>query len=67
MREQTIEQYLQEMDATPEEREAVLLWVNEGNDIESNPFYTCNENGSTMDFLSALRIAYEQRLERFGP
>ena len=63
MRERTIEQYLQEMNATQEERKAALLWVSEGNDIESNPFFIYNENSSTMDFLSALRIVTKQRSE----
>ena len=64
MRGRTIEQYLRELDATPEEREATLLWAGEGNDIENNPFFMCKENGSTMDFLSALRTAHEQKDEQ---
>lgn len=64
MEVRTIEQYLHDMNAAPEEREAALHWVSEGNDFENNPFFMCNENGAVMDFLSALRITTEQRAER---
>ena len=59
----TLEQYFQKSSATPEERKAALRWVSEGNEIGSNPFFMYNEDGSTMDFLSALRIAHEQKNE----
>ena len=66
MNNPSIEKYLNEMQANPEEREATLRWVSEGNDLESNPFFMCNEDGTSMDCLSALRIANEQKLEHLS-
>ena len=58
-----LECYLLQMDASPEEKRQVESWVQEGNDIQGNPWLLHFENGATMDYLSAYRFVHEQEAE----
>ena len=49
------ETFLRQMDATAEERQQVEAWIAAGNDFNGNPYDLFFENGSPMDFISALR------------
>jgi hypothetical protein len=41
---------------TPEERKELRKWVKGGNSPYDNPCLFCDENGRTMDYITAIRI-----------
>lgn len=51
-----LEKYESEMEMTEGERSALHQWVAEGNDPYCNGCFWYNENGSEMDFISAMRM-----------
>ena len=42
-------------DLTDEERRSLYEWASEGNAVCDNPWYMANENGTPMDFVTAMR------------
>ena len=46
-------------DLTDEERRSLYVWVLEGNAVCDNPWYMANENGTPMDFVTAMRTVSE--------
>ena len=48
-----MEQYIP---MTRSERDLFYAWVHEGQCVESNPWKICEPDGSSMNFLKALRI-----------
>lgn len=66
--ENKIPLYLEEVQATKEERESLYEWLMEGNVIHDNPSYYADENGDLLDYIRALRFdkivdEYSCRLE----
>ena len=51
-----IHNYLQTMQATQNERDALYDWLVHGNDYNDNPSLFLYESGAPMDFISALRL-----------
>ena len=51
--------YLEENDATKEERREVWQWVHRGVDIYSNPWLYAWSGGFPMDLISAMRFDRE--------
>jgi hypothetical protein len=46
-------------DMTEVEKQELREWVADGNDVNSNPYLLHSENGWSMDFINASRIAEE--------
>lgn len=51
--------YESSFDLTDEERRSLYAWVLEGNAVCDNPWYMANENGTPMDFVTAMRTVSE--------
>ena len=56
---QEVTAYLNENDASKEERSEVWQWVNRGMDIYDNPWFYVWSGGFPMDLISALRFDRE--------
>ena len=50
-----IQRYLQDVNATKEEIEEVMYWVQRGVSIYDNPWCYATEQGYQMDIVTALR------------
>ena len=51
--------YESSFDLTDEEQCSLYEWVSEGNAVCDNPWYMANENGTPMDFVTAMRTVSE--------
>lgn len=51
----SVVKYLDDMRATPQERDAVWKWVKLGNHVDHNPADFKDERGYTLDFLTGIR------------
>lgn len=54
-----INKYLEDNNATEEERRLAWNWVEEGSSLMENPYYIADERGKTMHFLEGLRAGNE--------
>lgn len=52
-------EYLQEMEVTPQERRELRAWVRGGNSAYGNPGYLADENGRELDYITAMRLLTE--------
>ena len=51
--------YESSFDLSDEEQCSLYEWVSEGNAVCDNPWYMANENGTPMDFVTAMRTVSE--------
>ena len=51
--------YESSFDLTDEEQCSLYEWVSEGNAVCDNPWYMANENGTPMDYVTAMRTVSE--------
>ena len=51
--------YESSFDLTDEERRSLYEWASEGNAVCDNPWYMANENGTPLDFVTAMRTVSE--------
>ena len=59
-----MQRYLQRFpDATPDEKEALRIWVRAGNSPYENDSYVVTESGRPMDFISAQRFLEKEYQE----
>ena len=50
-------EYISKTDMTGAERKELLSWVENDNSVYENPWHMADENGCTMDYISAVRAA----------
>jgi len=50
-------------DITEDEKRDLREWVAAGNSVYDNPCHYCDEKGSPMDYISAMRVLDEQLAE----
>jgi hypothetical protein len=58
--------YLKANDMTPAERQDLLAWIKSGESVRDNPWLMTDEDGVPMDYLSAMRVAEDLRMQRLG-
>lgn len=51
--------YESRFDLSGEERRSLYEWVSEGNAVCDNPWNMANENGTPMDYVTAMRTISE--------
>ena len=54
-------EYLNVAGATKDERLQILGWIKDGNSIYDNPWHMADDEGRSMDYISALRAVGELR------
>lgn len=52
-------------DMTDDERCSLHEWVSEGYSPYTNPYHISNEKGYPMDYVTAMRISEEMRIQRY--
>lgn len=62
---ETLKEYEAKTDMTNDERLALYDWVSAGYSPYNNPYHMSDENGGPMDFVSAMQLSDEMRIQRY--
>ena len=62
---ESLKEYEMTTDMTSDERYSLHEWVSEGHSPYTNPYYISNEKGYPMDYVAALQLSEEIRIQRY--